>query len=122
MTLYEQFGGATAITDLLDGLYDRATGDPLLRPFLENLDLERLKEQQFTFISQALGGPHKYAGRPLDIAHAPLRIENRHFDAFVGHVRAELDGLGASEDLAAKIVSRVVSVRAVIVTTETARA
>ncbi len=122
MTLYEQFGGATAITDLLDGLYERATDDPLLRPFLENLDLERLKEQQFVFISHALDGPHKYSGRPLDVAHARLRIENRHFDAFVGHVRAVLGRRRASDDLAAKIISRVVAVRAVIVNAETAKA
>ncbi len=122
MTIYEQLGGAAAITALLDGLYERALGDPLLRPFLENLDLESLKKQQFAFVSQAVGGPHKYEGRPLEIAHARLRIENRQFEAFVGHVGAALEDLGISEDLAGEIVSRVRSVRAVIVNAEAADA
>ena len=119
MTIYDRLGGAAAVRALLDGLYSRATGDPLLRPFLEDLDLERLKKHQHAFLSQAMGGPEQYDGRPLETAHARLRIENRHFDAFVGHVRAVLEELGASEELAVEILSRVEAVRPVIVNTAT---
>lgn len=60
--------------------------------------------------------------RPLEIVHARLQIENRHFDAFPGHVRAVLDDLGTSEELGGEIVYRVASIRAVVVNAEAASA
>ena len=122
MTLYEQLGGAPAVAALLDGLYDRAAIDPLLRPFLEGLDLDRLKQQQYAFISQAIGGPDQYAGRSLASAHARLRVEDRHFDAFVEIVAAVLNDLGVAQDVAAEVVSRVAAVRSLIVKSAAARA
>ncbi len=122
MTMYEQLGGTAAVAALLDGLYARALDDPLLKPFLENLDIERLKQQQFAFLSQAMGGPDRYTGPSLKAAHARLRVENRHFDAFVGHVRVILKQLGATDNLSAEILLRVTSVRAEIVNTATVNA
>jgi hemoglobin len=117
MTLYERLGGDAAVTGLLDRLYVRALADPLLQPFLENIDIPRLREHQFVFISQALGGPHQYSGRSLVEAHARLAIEKRHFDAFVGHLRDSLAELGAAPDAIAEIMARVEPLHVAIVNT-----
>jgi len=115
MTLYERLGGEAAVAALLEELYVRALADPLFKPFFEKIDMPRLKAHQFAFISQALGGPHPYAGTSLVEAHARLRIEQRQFDAFVEHLGGALREIGARDDLAAEILSQVTPLSGVIV-------
>jgi|SRR5678810_436430 hemoglobin len=119
MTLYERLGGETAVAALLEGLYVRALGDPLFAPFFERIDLPRLKSHQFAFISQALGGPHQHSGPSLVQAHAKMRIEQRHFDAFVDHLRSALREVGTDDDLAAEVMSNVTPLSGVIVNQKT---
>jgi len=115
MTLYERLGGEAAVATLIEELYVRALADPLFTPFFEKIDLERLKAHQFAFTSQALGGPHPYSWPSLVQAHAGLRIEQRHFDAFVAHLRSALSEVGAGDDLAAEIMAHVTPLSGVIV-------
>ena len=115
MTPYERLGGEQAVAALLEELYVRALADPLFTPFFEKIDLARLKSHQFAFISQALGGPHRHSGATLVQAHAGMRIEQRHFDAFVEHLRGALERIGAGKDLSAEILSQVTPLRGVIV-------
>lgn len=117
MTIYERLGGESAVTALLEGLYVRALADPLFTPFFERIDIQRLKAHQFAFISQAVGGPHRYSGPSLVEAHARMRIEQRHFDAFVEHLSSALRELGATEEVAAEILNQVTPLGAVIVNT-----
>ena len=122
MTLYERLGGEPGVAALLEELYVRAQADPLLAPFLASTDIERLKVQQFALISQALGGPHHYSGPSLPQSHARLRIEQRHFDAFVAHLHGALRQLSAADDLAEEILSRVRPLSSVIVNTRSGTA
>jgi hemoglobin len=115
MTIYERLGGETAIAALLEGLYVRALADPLFTPFFEKIDIERLKAHQFAFISQAVGGPQQYSGPSLVEAHAGLRIEQRHFDAFVEHLGGALREIGAPDDLTAEVLSQVTPLGGIIV-------
>ena|ERR1051326_1486359 len=117
MTVYERLGGEPAVAALLEGLYVRALADPLFTPVFENTDIERLKAHQFAFISQAIGGPHQYSGPSLVDAHARLRIEQRHFDAFVEHLRGALQEIGADGQVIAEIMAQVTPLSAVIVNT-----
>jgi hemoglobin len=117
MTPFERLGGEPAVMALLDGLYTRALADPLLAPFLENIDITRLKAHQFAFISQALGGPHQYSVPSLAAAHARLPIEQRHFDAFIAHLRSTLQEMGVAADLVAEIMAQVAPLSGVIVNT-----
>jgi hemoglobin len=115
MTLYDRLGGEAAVAALLEELYVRATVDPLFVPFFKRIDMQRLKAHQFAFISQALGGPHPYSWPSLVQAHAGLRIEQRHFDAFVEHLRSSLREIGTDDDLSAEILSKVTPLNRVIV-------
>ena len=117
MTHYERLGGDAAIAALLDGLYSRGLADPLLAPFLVNIDMARLKAHQFAFLSQALGGPLQYSVPNLAQAHAGLPIEERHFDVFIMHLRDTLKEIGAAADLIAEVMAQVTPLRRVIVNT-----
>lgn len=115
MTVYDRLGGEAAVAALLEGLYVRALADPLFTPFFEKIDIGRLKAHQFAFISQAVGGPQQYSGPSLVEAHARLRIEQRHFDAFVGHLRDALQEIGAADDVTAEVMSQVTPLSGIIV-------
>ena len=115
MSLYERLGGESAVRALLEALYVRALSDSLFTPFFSDIDMQHLKAHQFAFISQALGGPHPYSWPSLVQAHAGLRIEHRHFDAFVEHLRDSLREIGAADDLIAEILSLVTPLSGVIV-------
>ena len=117
MTHYERLGGDPGIAALLEGLYLRGLADPLLAPFLDNIDIARLKAHQFAFLSQALGGPLQYSVPNLMQAHARLPIEERHFDIFITHLRDTLKEIGAADDLVAEIMTQVTPLRSVIVNT-----
>ena len=100
MSIYQRLGGDAAVTALIESLYVRALADPLISPFIENIDVPRLKAHQFAFISQAIGGPHPYPGPSLVQAHARLPIEQRHFDAFVAHLQGALQELESRQSKA----------------------
>lgn len=117
MSIYQRLGGDAAISALIESLYVRALADPLISPFLENIDVPRLKAHQFAFISQAIGGPHPYPGPSLVQAHARLPIEQRHFDAFVAHLQGALQELEAADDVTAEIMAQVLPLSSVIVNT-----
>lgn len=94
----------------------RALADPLLKPSLENIDVARLKAHRYAFISQAIGGPRQCSGPSLAAAPAQLRIEERHFDAFVEHLSSVLiEDVGAPQDVVAEILSRVTPLPPVVV-------
>ena len=117
MTLYERLGGEPPVRALLEGLYTHVLADPLLWPLVKGIDIVRLKAHQFAFLCQALGGPQQYTGPSLTAAHARLRIEKRHFDAFVAHLASVLAEIGASDDVVAEILARVTPLSPVIVNT-----
>lgn len=114
--LYERLGGEAAIAAAVDRFYDRVIADPLLAPVFEGVDLERLRGHQRRFLTLAMGGPDAYAGRDLGTAHRRIAerhgLDDRHFDAVLGHLDASLDALGVAAGLRAEVRALAESVRA----------
>jgi hemoglobin len=123
MTLFEKIGGEPAVNAAVDRFYERVLGDPMLAPFFERISMQRLKAHQFTFLSQALGGPQQYSGASMSAAHARLRIEHRHFHAVSVHLTETLRDLGVGEDIIAEVAAAVTPLASQIVNApESARA
>ncbi|MEZ4334107.1 MAG: group 1 truncated hemoglobin [Myxococcota bacterium] len=89
-TLYERLGGERAIEAVIGDFYDRVLADPLLAPFFEGIERDRLRRMQREFFAAALGGPIRYTGRPLNVVHAGLGIRTRHLARFLEHLTATL--------------------------------
>jgi hemoglobin len=117
MTIYERLGGDQAVTAMLDGLYARATSDPLFLPFFEKIDMNRLRSRQHLFIAKALGGPQQYSAPSLVHTHSRLAIEQRHFDAFVAHLRDSLIEMRVPAELITEIMAMVEPLAPLIVNT-----
>ena len=81
MSIFEQIGGATAVSAAVDGFYERVVADPDLAPWFDDVDLGRLKGHQRSFLAAAIGGPDAYLGRAMRDAHAGLSITSEAFIA-----------------------------------------
>ncbi len=114
-SLFERLGGAAAVDAAVDLFYGRVLADPLLAPFFTGTDMIRQKEMQRAFLTVAFGGPNSYSGRNLRAAHtkaAAAGLEDRHFDAVVGHLGATLSELGVTPALISEAATVAESVRA----------
>lgn len=103
MSIYDQIGGAAAVSATVDTFYAKVLADPDLAPFFADTDMDRMRSHQRAFIAAALGGPDPWVGRHMAQAHAGLGIADAHFDAVVGHLVATLTELGVGEDQIAAI-------------------
>jgi hemoglobin len=94
-SLYEQVGGAPAITEAVERFYRRLLDDERVSAYFRDVDLPRLKRHQVLLLSQVLGGPAQYDGRALQGAHAGLGITDEQYAVVGAHLVAVLEELGA---------------------------
>jgi len=95
MSLYDDIGGAAAVTVAVTVFYTRVTDDPELAPWFGGVDIERLKAHQRAFLTAALGGPDLFTGRTMEAAHAGLGITIEAFDRVLEHLAYTLFDLEA---------------------------
>ncbi|HZU83628.1 MAG TPA: group 1 truncated hemoglobin [Polyangiaceae bacterium] len=77
---YESIGGEERVRAVLRSLYDKLFADRMVGFLFEGKDKAHIVEQQVLFTCAFLGGPQRYAGRPLPEAHAKLPLLPGHFD------------------------------------------
>lgn len=68
-TPYQQLGGEPVLRRIVERFVDRMVGDVMIGFHFRSVDRERLKQKEFEFAAQHLGGPVEYTGRPLQSAH-----------------------------------------------------
>jgi len=97
MTLYEQLGGAPAVSMALETFYARINSDPQLSPFFASTDFVDLQPKVETFFAMVAGAPSDYSGPTLRDAHRRfLRagLNDAIFDRFVTTFETVLTDLG----------------------------
>jgi hemoglobin len=104
---YDAIGGGPAVSAVVNDFYVRVLADPQLAPYFEGVDIVRLKRHQVLLVSQVLGGPDKYDGRPLGEAHAGLGIDHDDFTAVAGHLTASMKDAGVPEDVVMRAMATV---------------
>lgn len=101
-TLYEILGEST-IQALVDAFYERVFVDPILAPIFENTVKEEVKDKQFRFLCQFLGGPQHYSnkfGHPrMRMRHLPHRIDNKAKESWLKCMKQAIETLDLSPDL-----------------------
>jgi hemoglobin len=106
---YDVVGGGPAVSAVVDDFYEQVLRDPQLAPYFEGIDIARLKRHQVLLISQVLGGPANYDGRPLDQAHASLGISHDDLAAVAGYLVAAMRDAGVPEDIIMRAIAVVAS-------------
>jgi len=89
--LFERLGGKPAITAVVDDLLGRAAKDTRINAKLANADLAHLRAALIDQICELAGGPCKYAGKDMKVAHAGMGITGAEFDALVEDLSATLE-------------------------------
>jgi hemoglobin len=93
-TLYERLGGYDAICAVASDLLPRLQADPQLARFWQNRGedgLRREKQLLIDFLCSSAGGPLYYTGRDMKTSHKGMKISERDWSAFLGHVGATLE-------------------------------
>ncbi|MFQ5533691.1 MAG: chemotaxis protein CheW, partial [Sphingomonadales bacterium] len=101
-SLFARIGGQAALEATVKIFYDRVLADATLKPFFEGVNMTLQRQMMGAFLGSGFGGDVKYTGRALAVAHAPLvadGLNDRHFDAFVGHLTETLTETGMAAEL-----------------------
>jgi len=96
-TPYEAIGGAETVRKLVEAFYRRVKADPDLSPLFPD-DMTEIKEKQYKFLTQFLGGPALYSeeyGPPrLRMRHLPFPITLKRAKAWLNCMAQAMDEIG----------------------------
>lgn len=115
MSIYEDLGKDDGIAKAVDDFYERVVGDASLAHHFAGVDMDRLRHHQTTLLVQVTGGPARYAGRTLELAHRRLGVTDVEFDRVVGHLGATLSHLGVDPATVADVAGALTAHRSEIV-------
>jgi hemoglobin len=93
-SLYERLGGYDAIAAVVNDLLPRLQADALLGRFWQHRGedgVKREKQLLVDFLCACAGGPLYYTGRDMKTAHKGMKINERDWTAFLGHLNTTLD-------------------------------
>ncbi len=121
MSLFDRVGGERAIAAAVDRFYEHVLGDAELKGFFPAAGMQRLKAQQRDFFTQALGGPARYRGPDMRLAHRHLAIAQRHFDKTAGYLERTLLELGVDRQTVQEVMAAVAPLASEIVNAEEER-
>lgn len=108
-TPYEMIGGADTLARLVDYFYDLVKEHPDLAPLFPE-DFTEVKERQYQFLTQFLGGPTLYTdqhGHPmLRARHMRFPIGVTQAEAWLGCMKQAMDQTGLEGELRKQIYDR----------------
>lgn len=93
-SLYERLGGLGAITGVVDKFVANVAADDRINARFANANISRLKIRLVQQICEATGGPCKYQGQPMDVAHQGMNITQDEFNATGEDLAKALDEMG----------------------------
>jgi len=115
MNLYTKIGEEN-IKRALTEFYVRAFTDPIIGHFFRGKNRAELTLKQIDFAVGMLGGPKRYRGRPLDVAHEEFSIRDAHFNRRQTLMREVLTEQGVQSALAEDWLAVEEKLRILIVT------
>ena len=93
-SLYERLGGYDAIAAVANDLLPRLQADSQLAGFWQHRGedgLKREKQLLIDFLCASAGGPLYYTGRDMKTSHKGMKINERDWSVFLGHLNATLE-------------------------------
>lgn len=80
-SLYDRLGGLSAITGVVDKFVANLAADERVNKRFAKANLSRLKIRLVQQICETSGGPCKYQGQPMAVAHKGMNITEAAFNA-----------------------------------------
>lgn len=88
-----------ALQGIIEDFVGRVTKDVMIGFFFRTVDHTRLTELEVQFAAAHLGGPSKYEGRPLSVAHSPHKIMGGQFNRRLRILDQTLRDHGVVDDI-----------------------
>ena len=85
-TLYERLGGEPAIGAVVSEFYDRVLDDDRVNHHFDDVDMAEQRSHQTKFLSAVTGGPIRYDGEEMAVAHEELAITAAEFEVVAAHL------------------------------------
>ncbi|KQL47114.1 globin [Brevibacillus choshinensis] len=108
-TPYEMIGGADTLARLVDIFYDHVKQHPDISPLFPD-DFTEVKERQYQFLTQFLGGPTLYSdlhGHPmLRARHMRFPIGTVQAEAWLSCMKKAMDETGLEDNIRQQIFDR----------------
>lgn len=93
-SLYQAWGGQAGIRAVVDDFVPRLFQDPRTAPFFRTVNRDNLVTRLTEQLCQEAGGPCRYQGVPMQLAHQDLDIGRRDFNALVEILQQSMDAKG----------------------------
>ena len=90
-SLYDRLGGEPAVSAVVDDFAGRVLADTRVNAKFAKTDAGRLVANLKDFVCMATGGPCKYAGQSMKVAHHNMGVTQGEFGALVEDLVATLD-------------------------------
>lgn len=113
-SLYERIGGEAAVEAAVDLFYRKVLHDFSVAAFFLHTDMDEQRAKQKSFLTMVFGGPNDYTGKDMRTAHAQMveeGLDESHFDAVVGHLRATLEEMDVDRDAIEEVMAIAESTR-----------
>lgn len=116
-TLWARLGSEEGVTKIVDAWLTNAMNDPKVnftrdgKFKMNNEQLAALKRSFVKLASSISEGPYSYEGKRMLETHQTMRITDKEYDAFVGHLLDALKINGVQEEDIAAIRTAVQSIR-----------
>jgi hemoglobin len=114
-TLFDKYGGFATVSKIVREFYRQILLSPSLKPYFENVNMERLMDHQTKFIAHVLGGPSEYTGQAIGVAHARLSITEESFGEVASILQEVLEDAGMEKDDVTTVMEIVGSTKSSIV-------
>ncbi len=95
-SLYDRLGGLGPITGVVDKFVGNVAADQRINGRFAKANISLLKTRLVQQICEATGGPCKYQGKPMDIAHKGMNINEAEFNATGEALGKALDDSGVA--------------------------
>ncbi|WP_418282924.1 group I truncated hemoglobin [Halorubrum sp. DTA98] len=114
-TLYDRLGGETAIGAVVEEFYDRVLADERVAHHFSETDMADQRAHQTAFLSAVTGGPMRYDGDEMGVAHEGMGITATEFDAVATHLDDALAEFDVDDADREAVIAEVASYRNEIV-------
>lgn len=101
-TLYEIIGDER-LQELVNRFYARVFKSPVIGPLFDQSNMELIKEKQYRFLTQFLGGPGRYTekfGHPrMRMRHLPHAITNEAKEEWLSLMKMSIEELDLPDEI-----------------------
>lgn len=115
-TLFNKYGGFETFSKIASNFYKKILDSEQVEYYFRDIDIDRLISHQTHFLAKALGGPDKYSGKDLALAHSNMNISAEDFDEVVELLEEALEEAGVEDEDIVTIISVISEFKEQIVT------